>query len=556
MTAMETFTSPGGARIGIVGPPALLTLERMNALGGRFDNEPRLATVSLVAGSAEEIIRAATPAGALICIRLDHQELIGSYHDLGFESWVSEATNRGLVHEWSVTAAPDIAGAEATAISAADERERQHASAAHFQRCRSLTSKRLSIAIDARWLGEHETGAQVLTTAAVGALARDERVGEIHLRGVDALPAYAEHLLESAQVSLGGNGPADVCWFPNQIDFRSNFGQARSWGDRVITTYLDLIAFDIPRYHASPEAWDSYRTLQRTTALASDGITTISPDVARRLQQEVPLLDPQRVRAIPLGLDHIEQGDVPDQAPAEIADLVRATQSRPFILVLGNDFLHKNRDFAIRVWQELLRSDVMCDLVLAGLHVGGSSSRDREAEAMATHVDLRGEVHTVGHVASQARSWLLAHAAAVLYPSSAEGFGFVPYEAAAMDTPASFTSFGPLAELTGVVDAPRSWTVSAYVQDLRRLLLDEQFARTRVTTLKDAIENRAWPDFADDLVTFMFEITRMPISPAGAVLAELSQDATELNALLASRTWRMTAPLRRAGKAFRGRGRG
>ena len=36
---------------------------------------------------------------------------------------------------------------------------------------------------------------------------------------------------------------------------------------------------------------------------------------------------------------------------------------------LGNDFVHKNRDLAIRVWQEVA-TDVPVDLVLAGLHVG------------------------------------------------------------------------------------------------------------------------------------------------------------------------------------------
>ena len=289
--------------------------------------------------------------------------------------------------------------------------------------------------------------------------------------------------------------------------------------------------------------------------MASDGITTISADVAQRLQRQVPLLDPRRVRPIPLGLDHIELGNVPHEVPADIAGAGSALTARPFLLVLGNDFLHKNRDFAIRVWQELLQSGVSCDLVLAGLHVRGSSSREAEELALAGHVDLRGQVHFFGHVSSQARAWLLSHAAAVVYPSSAEGFGFVPYEAAALGTPSTFTLFGPLAELTGVTNAPTSWNISAYVDDLRGLLTDEVAATKRITELTRVIENRSWANFADELVTFMLEIAELPPAPGGVVLAEVSQDAAELNALLASKTWRMTAPLRKAGKALRGRGR-
>lgn len=555
MSADQGFTTSGGARIQVIGPAELLTLDRMQIIGPRFDDDPRIATISLTNGAREGFKRATVPSGCLVCVRTDHDALVGPLEETDLDVWSRAARDRGLRHEWWTTSDVDVARAESLFSSADQDTEPTHASSAHFQRDAEKASGELALAIDASWLGDHQTGAQVLTTAAVSALAQHERVGSISLRGVDSLPAYAEHILDSPKVRLGGEGSADFCWFPNQIDFRSNFAHARSWGNRVITTYLDLIAYDIPRYHASPQAWDSYRTLQRTTALASDGITTISADVSQALLAEIPLLDPRRVQPIPLGLDHIDRGNVPLEPPTELSAVSRAVESRPFVLILGNDFLHKNRDFGVRVWQELLRSGVNCDLVLAGLHVNSSSSRDSEQEALASHVDLRGQVHTLGHVSSDSRAWLLANAIAVLYPSSAEGFGFVPYEAAAVGTPSSFTLFGPLAELTGVTDAPRTWQPSDYVEDLRRLLSDEQHAARRVEDLTRSIEKRSWSDFAGELVSFMYRVAELPISPGGAVLSEVAQDAAELNALLASKTWRMTAPLRRARKAFRGRSR-
>ena len=41
------------------------------------------------------------------------------------------------------------------------------------------------------------------------------------------------------------------------------------------------------------------------------------------------------------------------------------------------------------------------------------------------------------------RNWLLANAACVLYPTSAEGFGLLPFEAASFGTPCVHVAFGP-----------------------------------------------------------------------------------------------------------------
>jgi glycosyltransferase involved in cell wall biosynthesis len=410
-------------------------------------------------------------------------------------------------------------------------------------------SDALTITVDVTWLGPHQTGAQVLTTAAIEALARQEHVKHLRLIGVDELPAYADHLAELNNVALVHptelTEPSDVAWYPNQIDQRVDITYARSLGRRIITTYLDLIAYDIPRYHASPEAWRAYRSLQRRIALSVDGITTISADVAQRLMEEVPRIDSERIQPIPLGLDHITlTGDAADQ---DMAGLQSQLGNRPFVLVLGNDFQHKNRDFALRVWEQVLEGGVNCDLVLAGLHVKSSSSREAEEVLLAQHTNLRGSAHTLGHVSPDSRAWLLAHAAAVLYPSSAEGFGFVPYEAAALGTPSTFTAFGPLAELTGVSNAPRAWSVQAHADDLRALLTDPNAAKARVDALRASIAELTWDLFAHRLIEFVQRIDRLP-PVEGALVGGTEGDAAALASILSSRTWRATAPFRRIGR--------
>ena len=559
---MKPLRTPGGRSFIVLGDASVITMDRLPIVGDRLDRDPRIASVSVVAHPEpqQEFLRAAAPSGCAVAVATDVQDLCGSpstdTSPAELLQWARAASERGLWHDWWLTSARDVARADVfVPVSEIDEAESfDPASSRHGALEREpFDPDAVSITIDATWLGPHQTGAQVLTTAAIEALARNPRVADIRLVGLTELPAYAQHLMDLGTLRFqspeeSAHHPTDVIWYPNQIDQRVDISQARSLGRRVITTYLDLIAYDIPRYHASKDAWAAYRSLQRRIALSVDGITTISADVAKRLQQEVPRLDPQRIRPIPLGLDHISP--TAGEPGEDIAELVRSLGNRPFVLVLGNDFQHKNRDFAIRVWEQVLANGTNCDLVLAGLHVKSSSSKEQEAALLAQHTNLRGTSHTLGHVSSQSREWLMAHASALMYPSSAEGFGFVPYEAATVGTPTTFTSFGPLAEISQIGDVPRTWSVDSYARDLTALVTDPQRAHKRVEDLRRANARSTWDGFADQLLDFIRDVSVLPPVEA-ALVGGTAADASALAAVLSSKTWRATEPLRRIGSRIR-----
>jgi len=531
----------------------------------RIDTDPRIASLSLVAGphdAAGTWLRSAGPSGPLVAIAEDVDDLIGPPDGHGLESWSLRASERGLWHDWLIASQPDVIRAPVIMAPAdidaaeADDPSGSHFAVLHDGRPRS---GRLSVAVDVTWLGPHETGAQVLTTAAIAALARHPGVREVLLFGRSDLPSYATHLLDAGGVRMReasgraeSGAIADIAWYPNQIDQRSNISAARTVGRRVVTTYLDLIAYDIPRYHADLAAWKSYRTLQRRIALSVDGITTISADVASRLMAEVPRLSAKRVLPLPLGLDHITSADAPRQPDTDIASLVQEMGDTPFVLVLGNDFAHKNRDFAIRAWQAL-PAGLACDLVLAGLHVRSSSSKAAEAQARAGHGRAPGAIRTVGHVSSASRAWLLANSAAVLYPSSAEGFGLVPYEAAALGTPSTFTDFGPLHEISGVSGLPRTWSIEAYARDLALLLRSAESRATRISELQTAIREHTWDGFADRLVHFFEQVSASPAVLTSALGSGSASDSAELAAILSSRSWRLLKPARSIARRVRRR---
>ena len=524
----QSIRTPGGRELVAIGDEGLLILDQLDNIFSHFDQDPRVCSVSLVStplpSGHQTWQRGTAPTGPVTLIAADVQDLVGPMTVQDEESvieWCTHASERGLWHDWWYLHAADVLRSSTeTQMSDIDLQEARDATTASAYRLvtgpQTITGG-LSLWVDITWLGPHETGAQVLATAALGALQRQSGVDTIILSGAATLPKYAEHLRDLPGIELRSDDTAmpqaDISWYPNQIDRRSNIAQARSQGRRVVTTYLDLIAYDIPRYHASASAWAAYRHLQRAVALSVDGITTISQDVANRLLLEVPQLDASRVRAIPLGIDHISTA--PREPESDIELLRTQVSARPFVLVLGNDFVHKNRDFAISVWERVLDAGVNCDLVLAGLHVRSSSSREAEDRLVSQHTNLRGSVHTVGHVSGDSRSWLMANAAVVLYPSSAEGFGFVPYEAAALGTPSSFVHFGPLAELSGVRDAPSRWSVDEVAADLTRLLTQEDAAAGRVADLQRVRTELTWEHFAKRLVAFFGETLSRPAVVSG-----------------------------------------
>ena len=543
-----TFNTRSGKTITIFGDPQLLTMDRMQSLREHFDSDPRIASISLyptVTTSANHtFLRATAPAGCLIAVACS------DLFDAASEDWATAASNKGLWHDWYLSTGRDIAKAETLREPGElDQQESQDPSSSHHYLWTSTTinPNAMSLTVDVTWLGEHETGAQVLTTAAIAALSNQDRITSITLSGRYELPTYAQHLTDHPKVTLAGNiisgdgikpDQSDILWYPNQIDQRVNIEQARDLGRRVVTTYLDLIAYDIPRYHASFEAHAAYRAMQRKIALSVDGITTISKDVAKRLYQETPRLDHKRIQAIPLGLDHFTQ----ETATAKPADL---KPTRDFLLVLGNDFIHKNRELAIEVWEEILNQGHTIDLVLAGLHVKSSSSKDEEKALIKKHVNLRGHIHTLGHVTSAERAWLLANAQAVLYPSSAEGFGFVPYEAAAMNTPLTFAAFGPLQEISQLTNLPTGWGKAHFTRDLSQLLESEAAAQQRVNQLTTIRNELTWQHFADQLTDFFTKIAELPTVPTAALGSTSTAESAALAQVLSSNSWKLTAPLRK-----------
>lgn len=364
----------------------------------------------------------------------------------------------------------------------------------------------LRVVVDGSYLGPHEMGTQVSILATVEALSLRDDVREVVVALRTTIPPYAARVLSLPKVTprivnfdtLEGLDHGDVAHRLVQPDQWFSVDRWRTVADRVVVTVLDMIAYRNGAYHEDTEKWLLYRESLRVGAANADAVVTISEDVKVQVEIERLPIDPQRLHAIPFGTEHLT-GNEPTQMPREL--VARGFVEGQFILCLGTDYAHKNRDLALAVVDRLRERGHSHALVMAGPTVPYGSSRLSETIVKLHHRDtLESEVFLLPDLPSAERNWLIRHADLVLYPSSAEGFGLVPYEAARFGTPTLFTRFGPLEELAPDIPvSAEDWSPDALAEAAESLLTDPALARLQVESCLAAGTKYTWTATAEGL---------------------------------------------------------
>ena len=399
----------------------------------------------------------------------------------------------------------------------------------------------VSAVIDARILEGPTTGTHVHALEVAAGLAR---TGKVRLTVIvpNDPSEYAVERLESErlvslvtyrQASSAGNGRADVVHRPFQLSNAGDLMFLRALGDRLILTQQDLIGYHNPSYFPDLDAWYGYRQLTALALASADRVAFFSSH-ARGDAIGEDLVDPARAAVVRLGADHrVAPADERPRAPAGAERLAPGLQT---ILCLGTDFHHKNRVFALRML-ECLRSSRGWEgmLVLAGPKVAHGSSREREAALLAAHPGLAGAVLDVGAVSEAEKAWLFERSALVLYPSVIEGFGLVPFEAAAHGAPCMWAPGGALAEVLPDGDAGIvPWDAERSANRALELMRDDGARERNVGAILAAAEPLTWDATAAELVelyeaTADAAATASPFALAGTVAeGRLGEDAMRL----------------------------
>lgn len=362
----------------------------------------------------------------------------------------------------------------------------------------------LRIIIDGSDLGPKEMGTQVQILSLVRELARRDDVSSIQLGVPGGIPAYARPFIDSEKITVFHNPdltcaaaePADILHRPSQPSSSLPFEAWRHRAQRVVVTLQDIIAYQVGAYFESRGSWMAYRSSLAQGAASADAVIAISNETVRHMTAECLPVARERVFVVPNGTDHMT-GNEPDVLPLELA--ARGFSDQEFLLVLGTNYGHKNRDIAIRAWRLLRHTYPDLALVMAGAYVPAGSSRVLEAIAREALGD--DGLFVLPDVTSLERNWLMRHARAALYPTSAEGFGLVPFESARFGTPSIGVRFAPLDEFNG--EAP-VWAVSWRPEDIASavgaILEEPALAHAHVRATLDSGRLLSWTHTAAGLV--------------------------------------------------------
>jgi glycosyltransferase involved in cell wall biosynthesis len=382
---------------------------------------------------------------------------------------------------------------------------------------------RLSVTVDARSLGGHGGGTQVYALELTRALAA---TGEIDLRVLIGPDAQAKELLEGLDLesvityedALEGPRRTDLVHRPQQVFSLDDLALLRPLGDRLVITHLDLIAYHNPTYFQGLDEWRRHVRVTRIAFDVADHLLFFSRHALTDASRE-DLLDAHRASVVPLGI-RLDAADAPMARPTALSG-----RDEPFLLCIGADYAHKNRPFALELTAELRRvHDWAGTIVLAGAHVAHGSSATAEQSVIASNEELADAVIDLGPISDAERSWLMARAGAVVYPTVLEGFGLVPFEAAAAGVPCLFAWQSSLADLLPAELATLDgWDLQRVGAAVAELLTDSAARTAHVATLRRACGAYDWARCAEQTI----EVYRQTLAAPGRSSARHAWESLE-----------------------------
>jgi glycosyltransferase involved in cell wall biosynthesis len=291
---------------------------------------------------------------------------------------------------------------------------------------------------------------------------------------------------------------------PHQV-FEAEVDELVSSGARVVITHQDMILDRAPAYFHSLEEWRSHPASTALSFVAADEVVFYSEHARREAVRE-GLVDEAKTSVVAPGTNHLEEDE--QSMPSALEQ-----RARPFVLVIGNAYRHKNRPFALRVVDELVRTHGWDGtIVFAGGKPDAGSSEAEESAFLRDHPELAARVTDLGHVSDAERSWLYHHVELVLFPTLYEGFGLVPFEAAAAGTACVYASRSSVAEYLPPEGAVLE--LGDVEETARRLhaLLDSSPARDEIVrATRESATRLTWDRAADAYVEIYRRALRRPV---------------------------------------------
>ncbi len=220
-----------------------------------------------------------------------------------------------------------------------------------------------------------------------------------------------------------------------------NFLPFKFKGPTVVTAH-DLSWIHFPEMHPADRVKIMHRYFEKGLNQA-DFILTDALSIRREII-DMFNISPERIRAIPLGVDAIFYPRNQDATRAVLKqyDLTHGE----YILSVGTLEPRKNLQATLRAFMKLPRAlRKRMPLVLIGMKGWHTTAIEKEM----TPLIRSGEIRQLGYVSREALAVLTAGALTLVFPSIYEGFGLPPLEAMTSAVPVITSNVSSLPEVVG-----------------------------------------------------------------------------------------------------------
>lgn len=213
-----------------------------------------------------------------------------------------------------------------------------------------------------------------------------------------------------------------------------NFGIPLFSSCPTVLTLHDLLPLELENYFGSRSHKVAFMAAQYLSLMSATRIVAVSEATRLSLMR--------RFAAAAAKTDVILEGVEANFSPGT------EPSRRGYVLYVGGRDARKNIAGVLLGYAAAVRTGrIDVPLYLTG---HSDSLQGDDAATLASLAEpVRGKIEFLGFVADEAMPDLYRHAAVLLFPSRAEGFGFPPLEAMACGTPVVTCSFGSIPEVVG-----------------------------------------------------------------------------------------------------------